>query len=99
MYEPFLLKGLVFSFSFKNVIQFQPSPLPTCRDFIYYNDVYSFSLDTFSWSRLSPSGTAPLPRSACLMTSTPDGVGVIVYGGYSKVVSVFAPHIFITRHI
>ncbi|XP_033941289.1 kelch domain-containing protein 4 [Pseudochaenichthys georgianus] len=55
------------------------------RDFIYYNDVYSFSLDTFSWSRLSPSGTAPLPRSACLMTSTPDGVGVIVYGGYSKV--------------
>ncbi|KAK1887768.1 Kelch domain containing protein 4 [Dissostichus eleginoides] len=55
------------------------------RDFIYYNDVYSFSLDTFSWSRLSPSGTAPLPRSACLMTSTPDAMGVIVYGGYSKV--------------
>ncbi|CAI5667972.1 unnamed protein product [Oreochromis niloticus] len=55
------------------------------RDFIYYNDVYSFSLDTFSWSRLSTSGSAPSPRSACQMTSTPDGMGVIIYGGYSKV--------------
>ncbi|XP_061629559.1 kelch domain-containing protein 4 isoform X2 [Phyllopteryx taeniolatus] len=54
------------------------------RDFIYYNDIYSFSLDTFSWSRLSVSGVAPLPRSACQMTSTPDGSGVIIYGGYSK---------------
>lgn len=58
------------------------------RDFIYYNDVYSFSLDTFTWSRLSPSGSAPSPRSACQMTSTPDGTGVIIYGGYSKVVCV-----------
>ncbi|XP_034033137.1 kelch domain-containing protein 4 isoform X2 [Thalassophryne amazonica] len=55
------------------------------RDFIYYSDVYSFSLDTFSWSRLSPSGSAPSPRSACQMTSTPDASGVIIYGGYSKV--------------
>uniref|UniRef100_A0A667YHX4 Kelch domain containing 4 n=1 Tax=Myripristis murdjan TaxID=586833 RepID=A0A667YHX4_9TELE len=54
------------------------------KDFIYYNDVYSFSLDSFSWSRLSPSGSAPSPRSACQMTSTPDGSGVIIYGGYSK---------------
>ncbi|XP_028264092.1 kelch domain-containing protein 4 isoform X2 [Parambassis ranga] len=55
------------------------------RDFIYYNDIYSFSLDTFSWSRLFSSGSAPSPRSACHMTSTPDGTGVIIYGGYSKV--------------
>ncbi|KAK9517153.1 hypothetical protein VZT92_025041 [Zoarces viviparus] len=55
------------------------------RDFIYYNDVYSFSLDTFSWSRLAPSGSAPSPRSASQMTSTPDGMGVVIYGGYSKV--------------
>ncbi|XP_013867670.1 kelch domain-containing protein 4 isoform X2 [Austrofundulus limnaeus] len=55
------------------------------RDFIYYNDIYSFSLDTFSWSRLAPSGSAPCPRSACQMTATPDGAGVIIYGGYSKV--------------
>ncbi|XP_004069791.1 kelch domain-containing protein 4 isoform X1 [Oryzias latipes] len=56
----------------------------SARDFIYYNDVYSFSLDTFTWSRLAPSGSAPCPRSACQMTSTPDGTGVIIYGGYSK---------------
>ncbi|XP_019960447.2 kelch domain-containing protein 4 [Paralichthys olivaceus] len=55
------------------------------RDFVYYNDVHSFSLETFSWSRLTPSGSAPSPRSACHMTSTPDGTGVIIYGGYSKV--------------
>ncbi|XP_072291153.1 kelch domain-containing protein 4 isoform X2 [Eucyclogobius newberryi] len=55
------------------------------RDFIYYNDVYSFSLETFAWSRLSVSGSGPSPRSACQMTSTPDGSGVIIYGGYSKV--------------
>ncbi|XP_068595594.1 kelch domain-containing protein 4 [Brachionichthys hirsutus] len=54
------------------------------RDFIYYNDVHSFSLDNFTWSRPAPSGSAPSPRSACQMTSTPDGMGVIIYGGYSK---------------
>lgn len=55
------------------------------RDFIYYNDVYSFSLENFAWSRLVVSGSGPSPRSACHMTSTPDGSGVIIYGGYSKV--------------
>ncbi|XP_061679168.1 kelch domain-containing protein 4 isoform X1 [Syngnathoides biaculeatus] len=54
------------------------------RDFIYYNDIYSFSMDAFSWSRLSVSGIAPSPRSACQMTPTPDGSGIIIYGGYSK---------------
>ncbi|KAL4623514.1 kelch domain-containing protein 4 [Arapaima gigas] len=57
----------------------------SARDYIYYNDVHSFNLDTFTWSRLSPSGCAPSPRSACQMTPTADGSGVIVYGGYSKV--------------
>uniref|UniRef100_H3CAX0 Kelch domain containing 4 n=1 Tax=Tetraodon nigroviridis TaxID=99883 RepID=H3CAX0_TETNG len=55
------------------------------RDFVYYNDIYAFSLEAFSWSRLSPSGFGPSPRSACQMTPTPDGTGVIIYGGYSKV--------------
>ena len=58
------------------------------RDYIYYNDVHSFSLDLFSWSRLTPSGSGPCPRSACLMSPTPDHSGVIIYGGYSKSVSV-----------
>ncbi|XP_033075156.1 kelch domain-containing protein 4 isoform X1 [Trachypithecus francoisi] len=53
------------------------------RDYIYYNDVYAFHLDTFTWSKLSPSGTGPTPRSGCQMSVTPQG-GIVVYGGYSK---------------
>ncbi|KAM8947816.1 kelch domain-containing protein 4 [Pelodytes ibericus] len=53
------------------------------RDYIYYNDVYAFNLDSFTWSKLSPSGTGPLPRSGCQMTTTMDG-NVVIYGGYSK---------------
>ncbi|RXN13535.1 kelch domain-containing 4 [Labeo rohita] len=54
------------------------------RDYIYYNDIHAFNLDTFTWSRLQPTGTGPCPRSACQMTTSPDGNGVIIYGGYSK---------------
>uniref|UniRef100_A0A672L393 Kelch domain containing 4 n=1 Tax=Sinocyclocheilus grahami TaxID=75366 RepID=A0A672L393_SINGR len=57
------------------------------RDYIYYNDIHAFNLDTFTWSRLQPTGTGPCPRSACQMTPTHDGSGVIIYGGYSKTVS------------
>ncbi|XP_036896115.1 kelch domain-containing protein 4 [Sturnira hondurensis] len=53
------------------------------RDYIYYNDVYAFNLDTFAWSKLSPSGTGPTPRSGCQMSVTPQG-SIVVYGGYSK---------------
>ncbi|XP_047384840.1 kelch domain-containing protein 4 isoform X2 [Sciurus carolinensis] len=53
------------------------------RDYIYYNDVHSFNLDTFVWSKLSPSGTGPTPRSGCQMSVTPQG-GIVIYGGYSK---------------
>lgn len=53
------------------------------RDYIYYSDVYTFSLDTFLWSRLSPSGPGPTPRSGCLMAATPQG-SIAIYGGYSK---------------
>ncbi|CAO2609676.1 Kelch domain-containing protein 4 [Lemmus lemmus] len=53
------------------------------RDYIYYSDVYTFSLDTFQWSKLSPSGPGPTPRSGCLMAVTPQG-SIVVYGGYSK---------------
>ncbi|XP_066505188.1 kelch domain-containing protein 4 isoform X2 [Hoplias malabaricus] len=56
----------------------------SARDYIYYNDVHAFNLDTFTWSRLTPSGSGPSPRSACQMTPTLDGTGVIIYGGYSK---------------
>ncbi|XP_075833605.1 kelch domain-containing protein 4 isoform X2 [Microtus pennsylvanicus] len=53
------------------------------RDYIYYSDVYAFSLDTFQWSKLSPSGPGPTPRSGCLMAVTPQG-SIAIYGGYSK---------------
>uniref|UniRef100_U3FXW6 Kelch domain-containing protein 4 isoform 1 n=1 Tax=Callithrix jacchus TaxID=9483 RepID=U3FXW6_CALJA len=53
------------------------------RDYIYYNDVYAFNLDTFAWSKLSPAGTGPTPRSGCQMSVTPQG-GIVLYGGYSK---------------
>ncbi|XP_015863950.1 kelch domain-containing protein 4 isoform X2 [Peromyscus maniculatus bairdii] len=53
------------------------------RDYIYYSDVYTFSLDTFLWSKLSPSGAGPTPRSGCLMAVTPQG-SIAIYGGYSK---------------
>ncbi|XP_037672356.1 kelch domain-containing protein 4 isoform X2 [Choloepus didactylus] len=53
------------------------------RDYIYYNDVYAFSLDTLTWTKLSPAGTGPSPRSGCLLSVTPQGC-ITVYGGYSK---------------
>ncbi|XP_045149670.1 kelch domain-containing protein 4 isoform X1 [Echinops telfairi] len=52
------------------------------RDYIYYNDVYAFHLDTLTWTKLSPSGLGPSPRSGCMMSVTPQGVAI--YGGYSK---------------
>ncbi|XP_037733833.1 kelch domain-containing protein 4 isoform X3 [Chelonia mydas] len=55
----------------------------SARDYVYYNDVYAFNLDTFTWTKLSPSGTGPVPRSGCQMATTPEG-NIIVYGGYSK---------------
>ncbi|XP_069824698.1 kelch domain-containing protein 4 isoform X1 [Dendropsophus ebraccatus] len=51
------------------------------RDYIYYNDLYTFNLDSFTWAKISPSGTGPSPRSGCQLTQ--DG-GVVIYGGYSK---------------
>ncbi|KAJ7413778.1 Kelch domain-containing protein 4 [Willisornis vidua] len=53
------------------------------RDYIYYNDVYAFHLDSFSWSRLAPAGLGPAPRSGCQMVASAEG-NIIVYGGYSK---------------
>ncbi|XP_053255917.1 kelch domain-containing protein 4 [Podarcis raffonei] len=55
----------------------------SARDYIYYNDVYTFNLDTFAWTKLTPSGMAPAPRSGCHLATTPEG-NILVYGGYSK---------------
>ncbi|XP_056381519.1 kelch domain-containing protein 4 isoform X2 [Hyla sarda] len=53
------------------------------RDYVYYNDVYTFNLDSFTWTKISPSGTGPSPRSGCQLTTTQDG-SIVIYGGYSK---------------
>ncbi|OWF37988.1 kelch domain-containing protein 4-like [Mizuhopecten yessoensis] len=54
------------------------------RDYKYYNDVYAFDLETYSWTKLEPSGAPPAPRSGCVMAAIPDQTKVIIYGGYSK---------------
>lgn len=54
------------------------------RDYKYFNDVYAFNLDTFTWSKLEPSGGGPSPRSACQIAVTQDQSGIVIYGGYSK---------------
>ncbi|KAF5277128.1 hypothetical protein FQA39_LY06366 [Lamprigera yunnana] len=53
------------------------------RDYKYYNDVYSFSIETYQWTKLEPSGKAPLPRSSCCMVPLKDGK-ILIYGGYTK---------------
>ncbi|XP_060069377.1 kelch domain-containing protein 4-like [Ylistrum balloti] len=54
------------------------------RDYKYYNDVYAFDLENYSWNKLEPSGAPPAPRSGCMMAAIPDQNKVIIYGGYSK---------------
>nr|XP_018895787.1 PREDICTED: kelch domain-containing protein 4 [Bemisia tabaci] len=52
-------------------------------NYIYYNDVHSFSLEDYTWRPIVPSGVAPAPRSGCCMAALPDG-RILIYGGYSK---------------
>ncbi|CAH1780098.1 unnamed protein product [Owenia fusiformis] len=52
------------------------------RSYKYYNDVYTFDLENYQWTKLLPSGTPPPPRSGCQMVVTNNGV--VIYGGYSK---------------
>nr|XP_023020044.1 kelch domain-containing protein 4-like [Leptinotarsa decemlineata] len=53
------------------------------RSYKYYNDIYSFNTETYKWTKLEPSGTAPSPRSGCCMVAMNDG-RILVYGGYLK---------------
>jgi len=53
------------------------------RDCKYFNDLYSFDLESRTWTKLVTMGSEPSPRSACQMFPTGDG-RVVVYGGYSK---------------
>ncbi|XP_066151519.1 kelch domain-containing protein 4 [Euwallacea fornicatus] len=53
------------------------------RDCKYFNDLYSFDLETYKWKKIEPVGTPPAGRSACCMMPLPDGK-ILIYGGYSK---------------
>ncbi|XP_046437306.1 kelch domain-containing protein 4-like [Daphnia pulex] len=52
-------------------------------DYKYYNDVHLFDLESRTWRKIEPSGTAPSPRSGCQMVTLPDG-RILITGGYSK---------------
>lgn len=32
------------------------------RDYKYFNDIYSFDLETYKWKKIEPVGNAPAPR-------------------------------------
>lgn len=55
--------------------------------FQYFNDVWCFSLETYTWHEIKcevPFGSIrPAPRSAGSMAATPDG-RLLVWGGYSR---------------
>ncbi|XP_033328312.2 kelch domain-containing protein 4 [Megalopta genalis] len=53
------------------------------RDYKYFNDVYSFHLETYTWQKIELTGNPPLPRSGCIVLPTPENK-LLVYGGYSK---------------
>lgn len=53
------------------------------RDYKYFNDIYSFNIETYTWSKIEPSGMSPPVRSGCCMAPLADG-RILIYGGYSK---------------
>lgn len=53
------------------------------NSFQYYNDAWSFSLETYTWTKIDAAGIAPTPRSGVIMGATEDGK-IIVIGGYTK---------------
>ncbi|XP_052249914.1 kelch domain-containing protein 4-like isoform X1 [Dreissena polymorpha] len=54
------------------------------RDYKYFNDVFTFALDTYTWSQVVATGNAPAPRSGCCLAPILEQGRVLVYGGYSK---------------
>ena len=54
------------------------------RDCRYFNDVYTFNLENYTWTQVNVSGIPPAPRSACVMAALQEQSKVLIYGGYSK---------------
>ncbi|KAL0895324.1 hypothetical protein ABMA27_011467 [Loxostege sticticalis] len=53
------------------------------RECRYFDDLYSFCLDTRAWIKVAAGGRGPCARSACLMLPAADNL--IIYGGFSRV--------------
>jgi N-acetylneuraminic acid mutarotase len=51
----------------------------------YFNDLYVFSMENYTWQTIVLTGTPPPARSGCCMVANTDGK-IIVWGGYSKAV-------------
>ncbi|XP_053672315.1 kelch domain-containing protein 4 [Anopheles nili] len=49
----------------------------------YFNDLYAFSLESYTWTKVEPAGVAPPARSGCCMVANADGK-ILIWGGYSK---------------
>ncbi|XP_063698375.1 kelch domain-containing protein 4 [Culicoides brevitarsis] len=49
----------------------------------YYNDLFVFSLETYTWLNIQVSGNAPSPRSGICFAAANDGK-IVVWGGFSK---------------
>lgn len=49
----------------------------------YFNDLYTFSLETYTWTKVETAGSPPAPRSGCCLISHTDGK-ILIWGGYSK---------------
>ncbi|XP_055624631.1 kelch domain-containing protein 4 [Toxorhynchites rutilus septentrionalis] len=49
----------------------------------YFNDLFAFSLENYTWTKIEAAGVAPAPRSGCNMIANSDGK-IMIWGGYSK---------------
>lgn len=49
----------------------------------YFNDLYAFSLEDYTWSKIEVTGGVPPARSGCCMVPTSEGK-ILIWGGYSK---------------
>uniref|UniRef100_A0A1A9WD44 Kelch domain-containing protein 4 n=1 Tax=Glossina brevipalpis TaxID=37001 RepID=A0A1A9WD44_9MUSC len=55
------------------------------QSYNYFNDVYIFSLESYTWLKIHIEGAIiPPPRSGCCMSAGLDG-NILIWGGYSKV--------------
>lgn len=53
------------------------------QDYKYYNDLYVFDLETYTWNKIEAVGKIPSFRSGCLFAPLVDG-RMLLYGGYTK---------------